>query len=401
MNQKTLGIVSAPGLAEAKSRNLKDILQESLEKEIPGETEWTVEVQVDRIVGSATLLKHIMDQTNRLKETNNWDGAIAVTDLPVFHKKSAVLSDINIDQEVAQISLPAFGSMPTTKNLKNTIIHIVKELTYRHMDEKENVRFVHKGIGIQETHKDEKRFEKLAKVFHFTAIQRHELDKPSGGVSVRFLLRPKINGKLKILFGMMMLNRPWSIIPSFKKVIGLAFATGSYMIIFNTLWQMSAVYETPRFIALMLLAMFAMVVWIIFAHNLWEKKSDNYGSDELYKMYNLATILTLSFSVILFYIAMFILFLFAVGVFVPDKTFEDVVQQNIHFKDYVKLAWLVSSAATVAGAIGAGLENEDEVKRNAYGYRQYTRSKEIEAMKKEETEEERVKEEEEKKQEKE
>lgn len=87
LNQKTLGIVSAPGLAETKSRNLKDILQESLEKEIPGETEWTVEVQVDRIVGSATLLKHIMDQTNRLKETNNWDGAIAVTDLPVFHKK--------------------------------------------------------------------------------------------------------------------------------------------------------------------------------------------------------------------------------------------------------------------------------------------------------------------------
>src|SRR5699024_4039588 len=93
----------------------------------------------------------------------------------------------------------------------------------------------------------------------------------------------------------------------------------------------------------------------------------HYKSNKLRLMYNAATVMTLSVSVFTFYISMFILFSFAVIVFVPGDVFKEVLEHEVRFIDYAKLAWLVTSAATVAGAIGAGLENEEAVRQVTMG----------------------------------
>jgi hypothetical protein len=47
---------------------------------------------------------------------------------------------------------------------------------------------------------------------------------------------------------------------------------------------------------------------------------------------------------------------------------EQTLQRPVDFADYLTLAWIISSLATVGGAIGSGLEDEETVRAAAYGY---------------------------------
>src|SRR5699024_5725106 len=384
----SLGIVTAPGITTTLSEKFKDNLKGILDEGFTKDTIWSIKVVVDHITGAAENADRIMNQAIKIREHHDWDYVISLTDLPLFYQKSVVLADINRQQCAAQVSLPAFGSFPTANKVKKTLVHITKEL-YFNQNTMENMELIQHGIGIKNKDTKENSFQLIKKAFKFNTIERRELDEDEN-FSVRFLVHPKWSGKFKVLAGMTAANSPWSIMPSFKRVIGLAFATGCYMLIFNTLWQLSGLYGLPRFITLMITAMTAMVTWIIFVHSLWEKKQ-NYKSQKLRFMYNLTTIMTLTISVLLFYISMFLLFSIAVIIFVPADIFNDVLEDDVTFLDYVKLAWLVTSAATVAGAIGAGLENEESVKQVTYGYRQYERSKEIERLEEEQEKEEQGK----------
>lgn len=375
MRTITLGIVPAPGLTSKIIEMVKENLKEILNKKVSQEIEWNIHIKVDQITGAAETVKEIMNQAINLKKINQWDYVISLTDLPIFYNKYIVLADTDSDEKAAQISLAAFGMFPTKAKVKKTLLQMTKEL-YHHHNGKDKIEFMNNGIGIKEKTKSHKQFNLLRKIFQLTSIERRKLKEKSNGTSVRFLIHPKWNGKIKLIAGMTVANSPWSIMPSFKKVIGLAFATGSYMLIFNTLWILSGIYGFFRFIILMLTAMIAMVIWIIFAHNLWERKH-NYTSRKLRRMYNITTITTLSVSVIIFYVSMLLIFNIAVFIFVPKETFKTILDDEVGITDYARLAWLVTSAATVAGAIGAGLEDEESVREITYGYRQYIRSKKI------------------------
>ncbi|MEN3090445.1 MAG: hypothetical protein ABC378_11600 [Staphylococcus pseudoxylosus] len=47
------------------------------------------------------------------------------------------------------------------------------------------------------------------------------------------------------------------------------------------------------------------------------------------------------------------------------------------FIQYIEIAWLAASIATVAGAVGVGLTNEKLVKESTFSYRQQSRYENI------------------------
>lgn len=51
--------------------------------------------------------------------------------------------------------------------------------------------------------------------------------------------------------------------------------------------------------------------------------------------------------------------------------------------NFLQLAWLTASIGTVTGAVGVGLENEENVRQTTYGYRQRQRYKILEEQKEE------------------
>lgn len=174
--------------------------------------------------------------------------------------------------------------------------------------------------------------------------------------------------------GMVHANRPWKIFSSFKKVIAIAFATGAYGLTFPSLWNLSIAFELPRYIILMFTAISSMLLWIILAHNLWEKPT-SWNKRKMRRLYNMTTILTLSIAVVFYYTILFVLFFLAVRLFVPDQLFssQTVLKSEVSTEVYLYLTWLVTSVATIGGAVGAGLENDELVRNATYSYRQQKR----------------------------
>ena len=52
----------------------------------------------------------------------------------------------------------------------------------------------------------------------------------------------------------------------------------------------------------------------------------------------------------------------------PSSLLQAGLTHEVHLSDYVELAWLTSSLATVGGALGAGLETDEAVRDAAYTY---------------------------------
>lgn len=295
-----------------------------------------------------------------MKKANNWDYAISITDLPSFSEHKAVIADINTKNGVGMISLPSFGAFPLKKRIRKAII-LITELLYKNNNQ--DVEEIASEINWS---------------FLLSKVKRVE---PAEDLNtdVRLILNSQVFGWLRILTGMIFANRPWNAIGAFKKVLTLAFATGIYISIFSTPWQLSVAYTQSRFITLMLLSITSMVIWIVFAHQLWERATSK--SQSQYRLlYNVTTVLTLSVITIINYLVLFSLFLLSIALFVPEGIFEAATDDgaNNSVENYLRLAWLTTSLSLLVGAVGASVEKEGKIREVTYSYRQRNRYYEIE-----------------------
>jgi hypothetical protein len=85
------------------------------------------------------------------------------------------------------------------------------------------------------------------------------------------------------------------------------------------------------------------------------------------------TALTVTVAVLFAYAMLFALVFLAAWVFVPGHYFQTTLKHPVGFGDYLTLAWMATSLATVAGALGASLEDEETVREATYGHRQRRR----------------------------
>lgn len=109
------------------------------------------------------------------------------------------------------------------------------------------------------------------------------------------------------------------------------------------------------------------MAWLIVAHDLWEKP-ERKTPRELARMYNLGTVLTLALATAVSYVVLFIGTLLAAALLTDTSVLRQTLQRPVHATDYLTLAWIISSLATVGGAIGSGLEDEQTVRAAAYGH---------------------------------
>ena len=127
-----------------------------------------------------------------------------------------------------------------------------------------------------------------------------------------------------------------------------------------------------RLTAATVLASAALIAWLILDHKLWERP---HSADERERavLYNAATVVTLTIGVAIFHIGLFILLLVTAWWTLPPQLVADNIGRPVSLSTLLMMAWLVAAVATLGGALGSGMEDDEAVKAAAYGVRQRQR----------------------------
>src|SRR5918994_1407941 len=158
---------------------------------------------------------------------------------------------------------------------------------------------------------------------------------PDPGVDVGFL-PPGVRGQARLLAGMVRANRPWRLITGLSGALAAALAAGAFAVVTSDLWQLADSLGPLRLSVATVFSIGAMVAWLVIDHELWERPGGRVARDRA-RLFNTATLLP------------------------------------VGWPEYLTIAWLASSIATVGGALGSGLESDQAVRAAAYGYRQQER----------------------------
>jgi hypothetical protein len=363
MEKMVVGVVSAPGLPEKLLGDIMESLKDLAGPSIDENIDWEIDFKADPLASSAEYISDIFDRLEEFKKNGEWDMAIAITDLPSISSNKVVISEFDYDRKLSLISVPAIGVFRNERKLETLLTHHMETLYNTYSEE--------------DTESVQPEF--LSKISEVRAIEEEDARN-------RYILKSTFGGWMRLIGGMTHLNEPWKEFGNFKTIIALAFATGTYISIFRTPWELSLDYSPWRLILLMLIAVAGMVGWLIYAHNLWEMRSAK--NQPVYRrLYNFTTLLTLLILTLVSYIMVSLLLTVSILIFVPMGLFETwtdaEVEYDVDWYDYLDLIWFASSAGILAGAFGSTVEQEDKIRNITYSYRQWYRYRQLEKEKEE------------------
>ncbi len=302
------------------------------------------EVAPRRDGGVEALLDDLADR----RADDRWDVAICLTDLPLHTERVPLVAQTSARRRVATVSLPALGlrQLPALRT-------IVPDLVGRLLTDTSDDRVPQAGWAP-------------TRPASRVAGTRRVVGDGGDAGELRYVAS-RLSGRVRLLTGMVKANRPGRALLGLSKLLVGAFGTAAFALTTNTIWQMGDALGGLRLAVIMLLGLTALVAWLIVAHDLWERP-DRETSAELARMFNLGTTLTLILATAVSYLVLFAATVLAAALLIDPSVLEQTLQRPVDFTDYLTLAWIISSLATVGGAIGSGLEDEETVRAAAYGY---------------------------------
>ena len=96
-NQKTVGLVVAPGVTERLAENLIQEMPKMLSTHYDHQQEWIFDLVTDPLTGFAESVDEIFEKVADYHDKRQWDYVIAITDLPMFADKQVMALDINME----------------------------------------------------------------------------------------------------------------------------------------------------------------------------------------------------------------------------------------------------------------------------------------------------------------
>ncbi|MGR7025599.1 hypothetical protein [Geodermatophilus sp. URMC 62] len=335
-----LGLVAAPGAAAEVAGDLAGDLAGALRERHP-DVAWDVRVVEDGLVRPPADDAEIVAAARARLLAEEWDLAVVVTDLPIAVDRRTVVAHASPVHGVAVLSLPALGAVGRRRRALQTSLGLVHVL----LGEAED--------GDPDALR--RRVRELA------------TDPADTGDGVRFTARV-LSGNLRLLVGMVRANRPWRLTIRLSRALTAAIAAGVFALVTADIWRLADRFGLLRLSAVGLGSVVAICVTLVVGAQLWERARSRRVRKQV-ALFNLATVATVVIGVLTLYATLFALALAGALLLVPSGLFAEGLGHAASLGDYLELAWLTSSLATVGGALGAGLESDEAVREAAYTHR--------------------------------
>jgi uncharacterized membrane protein len=209
------------------------------------------------------------------------------------------------------------------------------------------------------------------------ARRLEELSSPLGRARVRDdgttrFVGAVLRGNLRLLLGMVRANQPTRVIARLSAALVGALGAAAFALASSNTWDLAVDMGWPRLLALAALSVAVIWMVLVVAHGLWERTRDP-AARERVVLFNLATSVTVGLAVLSLYLAMFAVDLLAAAVLIPPGAMRREVGHGVEVGEYVRLAWLVASMATIGGALGSLVESDIAVQNAAQRRREDSR----------------------------
>src|SRR3954470_7991770 len=288
---------------------------------------WDIEVVSEPFTTGSedadTALARLGDQARQ----HEWDAVVGLTELPLNDDDGRyLLVETDPHRRTAVLSLPALGGLRMHARTRDVLRTLVSGMA-------------------DSTSPDE----------HSVAL-------------------PRRSGRLRLLLGMVLANRPWLLVPGLKSALVAALASGAVATINSTVWLLAGSLSWWRLTVATIVSIALVVGWLVIDGELWDRPDDDSAeARDRSRLYNISTLVTLTAGVFIAYLALYVVNL-AWALFVLDPAvMGGYLNASRGYDDLFVLAWFVASAATVGGGLGSGLESDEAIRAATYSKREEER----------------------------
>lgn len=347
-----VGLAADLGLPTELAQALALRLPEVLSSRVDDTVAWRVEVASGTLHLDDDHQLTVLSDGGGMRD-RGWDMMVGLTELPRRLGRRPLVLELDRSEPRAWISVPALGGLRLRARAEVAVLSLVDRMTARSRASQEP------GIPTM--------VRELAVPADVEGADGHvEAGSMRGWGS-----------RLRLLMGMVRVNRPWRLVGSLDTVFASAAAASAFGVFYASVWNMADTLSPLRLAVINLVAIASMVWWLIFHNGLWERSQRRGGASTQPRLYNATTVLTVLVGVACMYALLFGATFLASLAVISGEYLESTLQHPVDLREYVQIAWFASSMGTVAGALGSNFESEAAIRHAAYGRRQRERLEQL------------------------
>jgi hypothetical protein len=326
------------------AEDLAEMLPDALRERIGGRFDWRVEIVETEPADASASPSELVESVRRRMLERDWRLGIGLTALPLRAGHLPVATQVSASHGVGIISVPALGAVNRDERLREAALHVVERLLGE--------------AGERAGHEERmrRRSAELADPMGSLAAEDHGTVRFAGSTA---------RGNLRLLVGMIRSNRPTRVMVRLSRAAVAALGTGAYALSSANIWTVAHQSSWVRLVAVGLLSLTLILVALVVRHGLWERAREP-AARERVVLFNIVTLTTLTIGVATLYVGLFVLLAVAAAVIIPPAALERQLGEPATVEEFIRLAWLATSVATVGGAFGSLLESHEAVRDAAY-----------------------------------